>query len=214
MNSCSEEQLSELHPIDGWRREIDPCRRNMVRFELSSREEYERAWSRVQIDQQTRLASEAEEHATSLSKAFSFDRVGRFKCFEAAMEYYGREMGFSLSRSRSKQHYPLIAKSLTDEWDICWAIEEPKKFCLGPTEGRFTPHLEIRHRNLEGSVELAESGEFLLIRYHHLLPGFGAGYWKFSELTELETLVKAHLCLYKCMAPVIEEGIRSTLSTV
>ncbi len=58
---------------------------------------------------------------------------------------------------------------------------------------------------------MAESGEFLHIRYAGVVPGFSNGYWKFFSLDELETAIKAHLYLYSMMAPIIEGGIMRVL---
>jgi len=71
--------------------------------------------------------------------------------------------------------------------------------------------LEIRYRELSGSIDRARAGEFLFIRHHDIVPGFGNAYWKFFDLNELETIIKAHLHLYGLMAPIIEAGIRKVL---
>jgi hypothetical protein len=210
-NGVPEDKIGQFYPKEGWRREIDPCQRNKVRFELNSPSDYEEAWVQVLEHQRNRLVLESEIHSSELARAYTFDRRGRYSLFTAAMEFYGKASGFHFDKSRSKPNFPLISKPITNEWDICWAIEEPKTFFLSPFEGRFAPYLEVRKRSLGGTVEEAESGEFILIRYQHIVPGFGHAYWKFFDLTELETMIKAHLYFYNLMAPIIENGLKKVL---
>jgi hypothetical protein len=42
------------------------------------------------------------------------------------------------------------------------------------------------------------------------MPNFGAAYWMFRNLDQLETIVKAHLCLYGFLEPLIEDAARET----
>jgi len=74
-------------------------------------------------------------------------------------------------------------------------------------EGYFVPYLELRGRNVRGRIGKAEMGEFLFIDVRHIVPGFGNAYWKFYGLDELETIIKANLCLYGLMAPMIEAAL-------
>jgi hypothetical protein len=73
------------------------------------------------------------------------------------------------------------------------------------------PCLELRSGQLRGSLAKVKSGEFLLIRYAGIVPGFFNGYWQFFDLDELETVIKAHLYLYSLMAPIIEDGLHKVL---
>jgi hypothetical protein len=140
------------------------------------------------------------------------DRRQRYAFFTIVMKRDAAALGFEFDSRKSRLGYPVFSKQIDEEWDICWALEEPKSFYQNSVEGRFAPYLEIRNRYLIGSVENGKSGEFLFIRYHQIVPGFTGAYGKFFKLDELETMIKAHLCLYRLMAPIIEEGAKKALT--
>jgi hypothetical protein len=50
----------------------------------------------------------------------------------------------------------------------------------------------------------------LVVDYASAMPNFGAAYWMFRNLDQLETIVKAHLCLYGFLEPLIEDAARET----
>ncbi len=127
------------------------------------------------------------------------------------MERDAAALGYQYDRSKSRAYFPVFSKAVTDEWDLCWAIEEPNFFFWNPFEGRFLPHLEIRSRMLRGSVRKGKAGEYLQLRYVSAVPGFFNAYRTFYNPGELETLIKAHLCLYGLVAPIIEGGLEQVL---
>ena len=159
------------------------------------------------------LEDEVACHATGLGKIpHTFDNKGRYIFFTAVMERDAAPLGFHYDKPKSRPNYPVFSKPITDDWHLCWVIEEARSFFHSPLEGSFQPYLELRSRQLCGSLAKARSGEFLLIRYAGVVPGFFNGYWNFFDLEELETVIKAHLYLYGLMAPIIEDGIRNGLS--
>lgn len=78
-------------------------------------------------------------------------------------------------------------------------------------EGQFTPSLQVRRRSRAGELGNFGPGEFLHIRYADVVPGFFDAYRTFHRLAQLETMIKAHLCLYRLMAPIIEGTLKGVL---
>jgi hypothetical protein len=65
----------------------------------------------------------------------------------------------------------------------------------------------VRNKRLVGSIEEAEPGTFLIIRFQHIIPGFLEAYRNFVNLNQLEAIVRAHVFLYSLMRKVIEDGL-------
>jgi hypothetical protein len=215
VNGVPVRQLSSTYPggQSVWRREVDPCRRKMIQTEINRRAVYEKQWTAVCNKKRRRLEIEASRYATDLARTQTFDRAGRYAFFSAVMERDSAGAGFRLDKRKSRPGYPIFSKAISDDWDLCWEIEDSQSFFPSPFEGRFAPRLGIRHRELRGSLAKIQSGETLHIRYAGIIPGFFNGYWEFVDLAELETAIKAHLYFYSLMAPIIEEGLQRVLRT-
>jgi hypothetical protein len=209
VNGVPEDQLASRYPDEsGWRREIDPCRRRQTIAEINARSVYEERWISTLEEERRLLEQEVAEHSSNLARAHTFDEAGRYAFFAAVMERDATPLGFCYDKSKSRAGYPVFSKVITKDWDICWAIEEPKTFFWSPFEGRCVPFLELRGRTLRGPIDSVQPGEFLRIRYANVVPGFFGAYRTFHGLDELETMIKAHLCLYGLMAPIIEGGLK------
>jgi len=191
--------------------QLDPCQRNMARFEAESREIYDIRWSSAREEMKSKVRNETIQFASGLSKSFEFDKRGRYAFFAKVMEREASGLGFRFDKYKSRSNFLVFSKTMGREWSLCWAIEEPDQFFFDPFSGRFDPYLEIRHQTFRGSVKKAEPGEFLQIRHTHAVPGFFNAYRSFDDLDELETLIKAHLSLYGLMAPIVEKGLEKIL---
>ena len=212
-NGVSEDQLDSRYAGNEavWRREIDPCRRRLAIEKGKDWPVYEEHWTSVLEEERRVLEREVVRSATCLATAHTFDKDGRYCLFTAVMERDATPLGFHYDKLKSRPNYPIFSMSISADWDLCWAIEEPNMFFWNSFEGHFMPHLEIRGRNRRGSVAKAEPGEFLQIRYASVVPGFFNAYRTFHSLDELEMLIKAHLCLYRLMAPTINGGLKKVL---
>jgi len=211
INGLPVHQLSSRYPggESAWRREVDPCQRRLIQARVTQRDFHEARWTAMLDEERRTLEHEAARHATGLGRIpHTFDNKGRYAFFAAIMERDAVSYGFHYDKAKSRPNYPVFSRAITEDWHLCWAIEEARAFFHSPFEGRFSPFLEIRGRNLHGTLAKAESGEFLHIRYATVVPGFLGGYWKFFDLDELERVIKAHLYLYGLMAPIIESGIK------
>jgi len=210
-NGVPTDELSRRYPGEFWRHALEACERRKQQFESRNREAYGNRWEAMLEEGRRRLEDEVIRHATDLHRGYVFDRKGRYGLFTAAMARDAAPLGFSHDKARSRASYPVFSKPLGPRWDLCWTLETGEDFHLSPLEGRFTPCLAIRSRDAQGRPTKLQLGEFLEIRYPHLIPGFCTAYWKFFGLDELETMIKAHLCLYSLMAPILEPGLQGVL---
>jgi hypothetical protein len=203
LNGVPVERIYERYPGEGWRREVDPCKRDMMRVGATDRQTYGERWQAMLDEQGRLLQSEVARHATGLADHY----IGRRAFYVAAMTQYSSPHGFVRDRVKSSEAFPIFSKSVSEDWDLCWTLQE-EEWLL---RGLFVPYLELRHRRLRGRIENRQSGEFLWFRYKLIIPSFGTAYWKFSDLKQLETIIKAHLCFYKLIAPILEPGIVQAL---
>jgi hypothetical protein len=213
-NGVPVNQLSTRYPggESAWRREIDPCQRRLVQNSINDRELHEARFAGMVEDERRALEDEAERHASGLGKLpHTFDNKGRYAFFAAVMERDAACLGFHYDKAKSRPDYPIFSKAITEDWHLCWVIEEARAFFCSPFEGRFAPYLELRGESLRGTLAKAESGEFLHFRYATAVSGFFNGYWKFFSLNDLERAIRAHLYLYSLLAPIIEGGIAKVL---
>jgi hypothetical protein len=194
-----------------WRREFDPCLRRQWMAAAREPSVHKERWNTVRDEEARALEREAAQHATGISRVHAFDIDGRYASFTAIMKRDATPLGFYYDKGKSHLTYPVFSKSVSKDWDVCWAIEEPDLFCLGPFQGNLTPYLEVRARTSRGRVDNLKLGESLQIRYAAIVPGFYGAYRVFHTLDQLETLIKAHLCLYHLMAPTIEGALKRVL---
>jgi len=194
-----------------WRREVDPCRRRLVYDEVNNRIAHETKRIALKDEQTQRLDAEVRSYATGLGRLpHTFDSKGRYAFFSAVMDRELAALGFRHDKAMSSPFYPIFSKSINDEWCLCWAIEDRLPFAADNFEGRFDPCLEIRSRRLR-TLSKVKSGQFILLQYSRTVPGFCTSYWTFHDLDELERVIKAHVCLYRLMAPTIESAVDEVL---
>jgi hypothetical protein len=126
------------------------------------------------------------------------------------MERDAAPIGFHIDERRSRPGAPVFSKEMDSNWDLCWTVDG-RSFCSSATEGRFDPNFGLVNKQFRDALSRAASGQFLRIQYSNVVPGFANGYWIFSNLDELETIVKAHVYLYTLMSSVVETGIKTVL---
>jgi hypothetical protein len=195
-----------------WRMHVDPCLRNMARFEVTNRPLYRERWNEVVSAMKRLFHRESARFSSALSQSASFDPDGRYALFKGVMHRDASASGFQFDTGRSRSRFPVFSKPVSEEWDLCWAIEEPNFFLWNPTEGHFEPHLELRVRGLNGRAAGATPGTLMQIRYVLATPSFFTAYRTFQRPEELETLIKAHLFLFSLVGPKLEAGLEAILA--
>jgi hypothetical protein len=211
-NGCPASEIESKYPgVNAvWRREFDPCRRNMVRFEISQRTQYQLRFAKFVEWQRLMIEGEIRAHLSGDTNQAVFEMEDRFAKYQEVMDRVSIPLGFQYDKQKSRDEFPVFSKHLTDGWDLCWTLQHTDMFALTPKEGCFAPNLDLRGANMAGDADKARAQESLFFRYQHIVPGFGIAYWKFRNLAELEWAIRAHLCLYKMMSPILEASITST----
>jgi hypothetical protein len=205
---------SELRTRAGrelWRMEIDPCRRQLARSRLEDRPGFDLSWSSVRDKELAMLISETTRHSSGLSRRFSFGRSDRWKFYVAAMEQVAGPLGFCLDKQRSSVGAPVLTKDLAETFRLSWHID-PARFALNNLEGDFRPSLELRAVAAEHGVGGNDPQRFLFISYDAAVRDFAQAYCTFRSLDQLETIIKAHLMVYRLLAPSILEAVHGAFS--
>src|ERR1700722_9630878 len=212
-NGCSERELSSrFEPGEAyWRREIDPCQRNLAKDRVARRVEHESRFDTVVESERHLLAEEAQRHSTGRGqKGHMFDEGDRHAFFVNVMLRDAASLGFEFDRARSRPKRPFFFKRLTDDWHLCWSVDD-RLFLFTPTEGRFLPSLHLCSRKVGNPREVIEPFQTLQIRYDAIIYSFPTAYWIFHDFDQLERAIKAHLQLYGLVAATIEGGIKRIL---
>lgn len=204
-------ELSSKYPAGErrWRHEFDPCVRRLWMAQIREPLIYNERWNTVLAEEARALEREVAQHATGISQAHAFDKDGRCALLAATTTPFG----FYYDAGKSRKTFPVFSRSISNSWDITWGIEEPEFALSAPFEGRLTPRLEVRGRSSRGGVDNPKFGDSLHIRYANIVPGFYHAYRVFHTQDQLEIMIKAHLCLYGLMAPVIEGVLKAALES-
>ena len=178
----------------------------MAKWKYDNRKAYEQRLAAMLREERGRLEQEALLFAGGDEFGPLIEKKSRYTCFNAVMTREAASLGFHFDRQSSTAAFPCFSKPLTADWQLSWGIEDPGMFHIAPTYGDYDPFLVLRNKRLKGAAYGARLGEFVRIRYQHIVPGFSNAYWKFFSLAAL-----AHLFLYGLMAPLIEDGIKQVL---
>lgn len=214
-NGCSERELSSrFEPEEAyWRREIDPCQRNLAKDRVARRAAHESRFETVVECERQLAAEEAQRHSAAHSqKGGMFDERGRYAFFVDVMSRDAAALGFEFDKARSRATRVFFSKPLTDDWHLCWSVDD-RFFLFTQTEGRFLLSLHLCSRKVGSPREVREPFQVLQIRYDALIYGFATAYWRFDDFHQLERAVKAHLQLYSLAADVCENGIKTVLDS-
>jgi hypothetical protein len=219
-NGVPSKELSVKYPTEMiWRRESEPWARRRARASMERG-----AWYRAQeqtledeknatVLAEIRASGRAHEPASELS---DFDEDHRYRCFREVSKLVLAGYGFKPDARRSRPHYPVLSKELTDEWDICWVPGEHPTFAGMLDRGHFSPRIELRQRRFVTRIsdvttfrlnDNKDQGRFLFVRYQDIVPGFRWAYLQFTSLPILEHCIRAHLEIYKIIGPALEQGV-------
>lgn len=195
-----------------WRRQIDPCWREIARLQSSNRELYEHRWSTIRTAMRRHLLEEARRLIPSASFGGRFGKLERYQLFADVMEVELETLGFVRKERQSKNLPPIFTNRLNADWRLCWIIEDLVAFSSNSVDGYFEPTLQLRHQNFNGSLKNAKPGEVLVIKYESIVPGFFNAYRCFKSLQELAAIIKAHVSLYRLMENQLLSSLKKSLA--
>jgi len=212
-NGVPEKDLSKRYDWGGeraWRREIDPCKRKQVYASVNHPDDYGAIWHEMLDEQRRWFESEVVVHATQISRRHTFDNAGRIALFKEAMAQYAGPLDFILDKRWSRPTCPVFSKKISANWNLALILDQPHMLTLTPFEGHATLILILVRSDVK-KLGKSQVGDGIAIRYSLVILWFGNAYWQFYCQDELETIVKAYVCLYGMVAPVIEAACASIL---
>lgn len=189
-----------------WRKEIDPCARNKLRFELTQREDYQYRWEQVLETTRERFTWEAIS-VGSLQAKTELKHLSRWAAFRSAMDEHFSPLGFYFDQEKSTGSYPVYTKGYSRDWHICMAMDETLDFIWGNPTGFLRLRLDLRGVSVRGNSNDAEPGTYLEIRYQNLIPGFWNAYTAFANNCEMATIVKVNALMFTFMEPMLCAGV-------
>jgi hypothetical protein len=199
-------QLALSYPGEIWRTEIDPCRYRMQQARMKKRGDFEEQWRIVCEERKRRLDEEVTIHSAKFEH-YESGLQARHMLFKEVMETNLTTLGFEYDEVKSWTFSNVFTKRVSEDFDLCFVIEDMGQFWFNQMEGNFNLNLEVRNRQLIGSIEDAEPGTYLIIRFQQIIPGFIGAYRKFFNLHQLEVIIKAHVFLYGLVRRVIEDAL-------
>lgn len=206
-NDPGTEWIARLH--------LDPCEQNAFALKVRNQHEYERR-ERVMLDERlNELAAETARHATGIATQYPLGMLMkpvRFKFASRVMEQELAPLEFRRVRTNVAKSGVVVSKSITQYWHLDWSIADPDLFYFDPSKGSLIFNLKMRAADAVKTDRDDEFGKVLSVGYAALVYGFSTAYMAFRELDELEMNIKAHMQLYRLVAPVLEpiliEGVQ------
>lgn len=132
-NGCSERELSLYFEAGEatWRREIDPCQRNIARDVVARRMEHRARFEAVVEIERNMAAKEAERFSTGLgARGHMVDEKDRYAFLIEVMVRDAGSLGFEFDNKKSRASGPIFFKTITDDWRLCWSIDSRFLFFL------------------------------------------------------------------------------------
>jgi hypothetical protein len=229
-NGVPEQQLAVRFPGEIWRRELEACGRRRVMASMLDGENFEAQGRALKDEIHEIIAREVGVHtlvegtgglreledndpASVVSRLVELEEEStgelqefeRFRFFGKIMDREASRLGFEYDATKSQVNYPVFAKAIAEDWDLCWTIEDRKPFMV-PGRGLLHLALQLRHRRLKGPIGARSAGRVLSIPYQFIVPGLSTAYLQFASLREMELIIQAHLCLFGLIAPALERG--------
>jgi hypothetical protein len=192
-----------------WRKELDPCRRAMTRLEIEQREIYQYRREAADESTQERFQAEVPVHAGDIPLSDLSSEGARIEALNEAFIRFGAPLGFRRSPALSKKWYPVYSREISEDWHLCWSLEDAQQFLQGQGLSRalLALRLDFRLAGVKGDIDAANRGEAFAIPLRHQLIGFAQAYWRVANSAEVATVVKAHLALYQEACPAIMKGM-------
>lgn len=192
--------------IPAFELEIDPCERRYVQIPLLD-QPYRAQEEERQLQERRLLAIEAQRHASGLALSYAMDKPDKLAFFYEVMTRELAPNGLEYTK-RFSTKYPVFSKELGNGWYLCWGLEDTDVFWIFGNEGSLDLIVYVCHKAFgKTRPGLSKDDYFLRIRYEQFVPSFPGVYRSFTNLDELELIVKAHVRLYGMVNEHIEAAI-------
>lgn len=203
-------------PATEWipRLHIDPCEQNAFLMKVRDPLHYEKREQAMLEQRANRLEIEKLRHSTAIASKLPGGMIVKPMRFAFAARILEKELahaGFRRVRANPESGGVIASKSISTEWDLDWSIADPDLFYFGPGAGSLTMSLKLRGSNASKTGRDDAPGTAFSIAYPALVYGFSTAYMAFQDLASLETIVKAHVQLYRTIAPGLEKAVADAL---
>lgn len=203
-------------PATEWipRLHVDPCEQNAFLLKVRDPEEYEVRQRAMHERRAARLDLETTRHSTGVASEFPAGMLVkpmRFKFATRVIEQELASLGFRRVRANAAKGGVIVSKSIAPDWDLDWSVGDPDLFYYGPGSGSLTLNLKLRAGDAAKTDRDDALGQVFSIHYSSLVYGFSTAYMSFNNLNSLETMIKAHVQLYRLVAAVLEGAIAGAL---
>jgi hypothetical protein len=203
-------------PATEWipRLHVDPCEQNALLLKVRDPQAYE-ARERAMLERRAnRIELETARHSTGIANEFPAGMLvkpSRFKFAARLLEQELGPLGFRRVRASAAKGGVIVSKPIAAGWDLDWSIADPDLFYFNPGRGSLTLNLKLRAANAIKSNREDALGTVFSISHAALVYGFSTAYMPFQNLNALETIMKAHLQVYRLIAPDLERIIAESL---
>jgi len=202
---CSYREAGQRQ-IPAFELEIDPCERRYLQMPLLD-PSYRAREEEKQLEKRRLLTIEAQRHASGLALSYAMDKPDKLAFFYEVMTRELAPHGLEYTK-RFSTKYPVFSKELGNGWYLCWGLEDTDVFWVFGNEGSLDLMVYVCHKTFgKTRLGLSKDDYFLRIRYEQIVPSFPGAYRSFTNLDELELIVKAHVCLYGMVNEHIEAAI-------
>ena len=203
-------------PSTEWipRLHIDPCEQNALLMEMRDQRQYRKREEEMLEQRANRFELEKAQHSTAIGSEFPggmLIKPIRFAFAARIIEEQLAPLGFRRVRSNVAKGSVIASKSMTTEWDLDWSIADPDLFYFGSNSGSMMMKLELRASDASKTGRDDVPGAVFSIAYPALVYGFSTAYMEFQDLASLETIIKAHVQLYRMTAALLERAIANGL---
>jgi hypothetical protein len=205
--------LPTRYPGEIWRMHAEPRARRQAQASVQRQPWFDTQAEAVVRERTAILNAELRARGVTAEPMHGLsgsDEQARYQCFLDVSIDVLKSHGFKSDGRRSRKFHPVLSKELTTEWDICWTPGDHLRFAGILDKGYCVPTMELRHRSFVARTNndvKQQQGQFLFIPYQDIIPGFSRAYWEFNSLALLEHCIRAHLEIYKIIAPTIEQGV-------
>jgi hypothetical protein len=206
-----------------WLIELSPCKFNETELRYTQSAEHRRRKAPYLERRRELRLGEIARYSSGMSAQFGLGKKGRLRLARAVIEECLPPGEFKYDSWRATSSLLVFSKELSPKVSLCWLLDGNqllKPIGIRPEDqiGYLDIALVLESRKIKGRPRDPAREHWLVISYNYAAPidGLECEYGRFESLSELETLIRAHLFVYCSMAQSIEgclsEGLEA-LST-
>jgi hypothetical protein len=188
-----------------WKIELDPCRRRQVLMQCKDRDKL----TELEYEKEHILANKRKlELSYYATRVEGLEDLSLPDCVRLLIGRSLEGTAYDYDRKRSKPNFPVFSRKINSTWSLCLALTEErfltvKQRYIDEFGRKWTPfymscYLSSGRKISRVQVPLnVERYDFMVVRYHRMIPGFFNAYSKYDNLSELYLVIDAWVSLFK-----------------